>query len=127
VKGERVRLKGVLIAQEPGITTAYALESTQERGVLFVSPNTQVYGGMIVGESSRDTTLIVNPCKKKALTNMRASGSDDAAIITPARILSLEQALEFIETDELVEVTPKNIRLRKKILDHTMRKRFENN
>ncbi|MCG3205616.1 MAG: GTP-binding protein TypA/BipA [Elusimicrobia bacterium] len=124
-KGERLRSKGVLIAQEAGTTTAYALESTQERGMLFVGPATPVYGGMIVGESSRDTTLTVNPCKKKALTNMRASGSDDAAILTPHRQLTLEQAIEFIETDELVEVTPKNIRLRKKILDHTLRKRFD--
>ena len=106
-KGERLRSKGVLISQEAGITTAYALESTQERGNLFVGPATPVYGGMIVGESSRDTTLTVNPCKKKALTNMRASGSDDAAILTPYKKLTLEQAIEFIETDELVEVTPK--------------------
>ncbi len=124
-KGERNRLRGVLIAQEAGITTGYALESTQERGQLFIGPNTPVYAGMIIGESSRDTTLIVNPCKKKALTNMRASGSDDAIILTPHKQLTLEQAIEFIETDELVEVTPKNIRLRKKILDHTARKRTE--
>ena len=125
VKGERQRLKGVLIAQEAGITTGYALESTQERGTLFVGPAVPVYAGMIIGESTRDTTLIVNPCKKKALTNMRASGSDDAVMLTPHRVLTLEQAIEFIETDELVEVTPKNIRLRKKILDHTARKRSE--
>ncbi len=124
-KGERLRQKGVLIAQEPGDTTGYALESTQERGVLFVGPNTPVYGGMIVGESSRDTTLTVNPCKKKQLSNMRATGSDDAVMLTPHRQLTLEQAIEFIETDELVEVTPKNIRIRKKILDHTARKRSE--
>ena len=125
VKGERQRLKGVLIAQEAGTTTGYALESTQERGTLFVGPAVPVYAGMIIGESTRDTTLIVNPCKKKALTNMRASGSDDAVMLTPHRVLTLEQAIEFIETDELVEVTPKNIRLRKKILDHTARKRSE--
>ncbi len=125
VKGERLRQKGVLIAQEPGLTTGYALESTQERGTLFVGPNVPVYAGMIIGESSRDNTLIVNPCKKKALSNMRATGSDDAVMLTPHRQLSLEQAIEFIETDELVEVTPKNIRLRKKILEHTARKRSE--
>jgi len=125
VKGERSRQKGVLIAMESGLTTAYAMESTQERGQLFVGTNTPVYAGMVVGESARDTSLVVNPCKKKALTNMRASGSDDAAILTPARILSLEQCIEFIETDELVEVTPKNLRIRKKFLDPTARKRSE--
>jgi GTP-binding protein len=125
-RGERHRLKGVLIAQESGTTTAYAMDGLQERGTLFVGTNVPVYGGMIVGESSRDTSLVVNPCKKKALSNMRSTGSDDAAILTPPKILSLEQAIEFIETDELVEITPKNIRLRKKYLDHTARKRFEN-
>jgi GTP-binding protein len=125
-RGERHRLKGVLIAQESGTTTAYAMDGLQERGTMFVGTNVPVYGGMIVGESSRDTSLVVNPCKKKALSNMRSTGSDDAAILTPPRILSLEQAIEFIETDELVEITPKNIRLRKKYLDHTARKRFEN-
>ena len=124
-RGERLRQKGVLIALEPGLTTGYALEGLQERGTLFVGPNVPVYAGMIIGEASRDTSMIVNPCKKKALTNMRASGSDDAIMLTPARILSLEQAIEFIETDELVEVTPKNIRLRKKYLDHNQRKRAE--
>ncbi|MFN0117361.1 MAG: translational GTPase TypA [Elusimicrobiota bacterium] len=125
-KGERTRLKGVLIAQENGITTGYALEGLQERGSLFVGPNTPVYDGMVIGESARDTSMIVNPCKKKALSNMRASGSDDAIMLTPPRVLSLEQSIEFIEIDELVEVTPKNIRIRKKILDRTMRKRSEN-
>jgi GTP-binding protein len=125
-RGERRRLKGVLIAQEPGTTTAYAMDGLQERGTMFVGTNVPVYGGMIVGESSRDTSLVVNPCKKKALSNMRSTGSDDAAILTPPKILSLEQAIEFIETDELVEITPKNIRLRKRYLDHTARKRFEN-
>jgi GTP-binding protein len=81
---------------------------------------------MIVGENSRDNSLTVNPCKKKALTNMRAAGSDDNVLLTPPRILSLEQSIEFIETDELVEVTPKNIRLRKKLLDPHKRKRSEN-
>jgi GTP-binding protein len=80
-KGERLRQKGVLVAQEAGLTTAYAMESTQERGTLFVGTNTPVYEGMIIGECSRDNTLIVNPCKKKALTNMRASGSDDFELL----------------------------------------------
>lgn len=123
--GERLRRKGVLIAQEKGLTTAYALDNLQERGVLFVGPNVPVYEGMIIGESARENSLIVNPCKKKALTNMRAAGSDDNIILTPPRVLTLEQAIEFIETDELVEITPKNIRLRKKILDPHARKRSE--
>ncbi len=123
--GERTRAKGVLIALEGGTTTAYAMESTQERGQLFVGVNTPVYAGMVVGESARDNSLTVNPCKKKALTNMRASGSDDAAILTPPRILSLEQCIEFIEIDELVEVTPKNLRIRKKQLVPHLRKREE--
>jgi len=124
-KGERQRIKGVLIAQEKGLTTGYALDNLQDRGVMFVAPNVPVYGGMIIGESARDNSLTVNPCKKKALTNMRAAGSDDNILLTPPRIFSLEQAIEFIETDELVEVTPKNIRLRKKILDPHLRKRAE--
>jgi GTP-binding protein len=124
-KGERLRPKGVLIAMEPGTTTAYALESTQERGSMFVGPNVEVYGGMIVGEASRDVSLVVNPCKKKQLSNMRSTGSDDAPLLTPPRLLSLEQAIEFIETDELVEITPKSIRMRKKLLDPNMRKRAE--
>jgi len=126
VKGERTRLKGVLIALEAGLTTAYAIESTQERGSLFVPPGTPVYAGMVVGECARDNSLTVNPCKKKALTNMRASGSDDAPTLTPPRIMSLEQSIEFIESDELVEVTPKNLRIRKKQLDPNMRKRAQN-
>ena len=125
--GDRLRLKGVLIAQEKGVTAGYALDNLQERGVLFCGPQVPVYGGMIIGESSREKTLVVNPCKTKALTNMRAAGSDDNILLTPPRILSLEQALEFIEVDELVEVTPKMLRLRKKILDHTDRKRAEKN
>jgi GTP-binding protein len=124
--GERLRQKGVLIAQEKGLTTGYALEGLQERGVLFVGNAVPVYGGMVIGESARDNSMVVNPCKKKALTNMRASGTDDAVMLTPPRIFSLEQAIEFIEIDELVEITPKNIRIRKKILDHNLRKRFDN-
>ena len=120
---DRLRSRGVLIAQEKGNTTAYALDNLQSRGTLFVGPDREVYGGMIIGENSRENSLEVNPCKKKALTNMRAAGSDDNVILAPPKEMTLEQCIEFIETDELVEVTPKDIRLRKKILDSTARKR----
>jgi GTP-binding protein len=110
------RQNGVMIAKEQGDTTGYALENLQERGTLFVGPGVPVYAGMIIGEHSRETDTVMNPCKKKQLSNMRASGSDDAIMLTPHRVLSLEQAIEFIAPDELVEVTPKNIRLRKKAL-----------
>jgi GTP-binding protein len=122
---ERARHHGVLIAQEKGLTTAYSLDNLQDRGEMFIGRDVAVYGGMIIGQSARDNSLVVNPCKKKPLTNMRAAGSDDNVILTPPRDLTLEQAIEFIESDELVEVTPKNLRLRKKILDHTQRKRFD--
>ena len=95
----------------------------QEREVLFIPPQTKVYVGMIIGEHSRENDLDVNPIKAKHLTNMRASGSDDAIKLTPPRDLNLERALEWIEEDEILEVTPKNIRIRKKVLDPTQRKR----
>lgn len=117
------RKNGVLIAMEHGETTAYALDALQPRGVLFIGPGTEVYGGMIIGQHAKDNDLDVNPCKGKKLTNIRASGSDDAIKLTPPRVLTLEQALEFIDDDELVEVTPASIRLRKKELDPTKRKR----
>ncbi len=117
------RKNGVLIAMEQGDTTAYALDALQPRGVLFIGPGTEVYGGMIIGQHAKDNDLDVNPCKGKKLTNIRASGSDDAVKLAPPRILTLEQALEFIDDDELVEVTPKSIRLRKKELDPNRRKR----
>jgi GTP-binding protein len=117
------RKNGVLIAMELGETTAYSLDALQPRGVLFVGPGVEVYGGMIIGQHAKDNDLDVNPCKGKKLTNVRASGSDDAIKLTPPRILTLEQALEFIDDDELVEVTPTSIRLRKKELDPTKRKR----
>ncbi len=117
------RKNGVLIAMELGETTAYALDALQPRGVLFIGPGTEVYGGMIIGQHAKDNDLDVNPCKGKKLTNIRASGSDDAIKLSPPRILTLEQALEFIDDDELVEVTPKSIRLRKKELDPNRRKR----
>ena len=120
-----IRQNGVMIAKEQGDTTGYALENLQERGILFVGPGVPVYAGMIIGEHSRETDTVMNPCKKKQLSNMRASGSDDAIMLTPHRVLSLEQAIEFIAADELVEVTPKNIRLRKKSLDAKAGKRTE--
>jgi GTP-binding protein len=101
----------------------YALDALQPRGILFLGPGTEVYGGMIIGQHAKDNDLDVNPCKGKKLTNIRASGSDDAVKLAPPKILTLEQALEFIDDDELVEVTPKSIRLRKKELDPIRRKR----
>lgn len=119
------RKNGVLIAMEAGETVAYSLFNLQERGILFVAPNVQVYEGMILGQHSRENDLVVNACRGKKLTNVRASGSDDAVRLTPPRILSLEQALEYIDDDELVEITPKSIRLRKRYLDANDRKRME--
>jgi GTP-binding protein len=117
------RKNGVLIAMELGETTAYALDALQPRGILFLGPGVEVYGGMIIGQHAKDNDLDVNPCKGKKLTNIRASGSDDAVKLAPPRILTLEQALEFIDDDELVEVTPSSIRLRKKELDPNRRKK----
>ncbi|GAB4511633.1 MAG: translational GTPase TypA [Haliangiales bacterium] len=121
----RSRINGVLIAQDHGLTNAYALFSLQERGVLFVGAQVQVYGGMIIGMNARDNDLVVNPCKSKQLTNFRTHSHDEKLVITPPRDMSLEAALEFIGPDELVEVTPKAIRLRKRVLDHNDRKRHE--
>ena len=115
------RSRGALVSKEGGDTTAYAIEPLQERSVLFVHPGVKVYGGQIVGENSRDVDMVVQVCRKKHLTNMRASGSDMAAQLTPPRIMTLEQCLEWINDDELVEVTPESIRIRKKILDHSQR------
>jgi len=117
------RTNGVLIAMEQGETTGYALDALQPRGVLFIGPGVEVYGGMIIGQHAKDNDLDVNPCKGKKLTNIRASGSDDAVKLAPPRVLTLEQALEFIDDDELVEVTPSSIRVRKKELDPNRRKR----
>ncbi len=123
-KGEMsTRQKGVLIAFEKGVTNAYGLFNAQERGELFIDVGVQVYEGMIVGENPRQEDISINVCKEKHLTNMRASGSDEALKLTPPRIMSLEQAIEYINDDELVEVTPKSLRLRKKILDSKMRER----
>lgn len=124
-KGEMsTRGKGVLIAFETGKTLTYGLYNAQERGTLFIGAGVDVYQGMIVGENPRNEDIEVNVCKAKHLTNTRASGSDDALRLTPPRQFSLEQAIEYIAEDELVEVTPKNIRLRKKILDPTARVRW---
>ena len=123
-KGEiSTRSKGTLIAFENGVTNAYGLFNAQERGELFVGPGVKVYEGMIVGENPRTEDIAINVCKEKHLTNMRASGSDEALRLTPPREFSLEQAIEYINDDELVEVTPISIRLRKKILDSKMRER----
>ena len=117
------RSQGSLIAFESGESITYGLFNAQERGTLFIGPGEQVYGGMVVGQCGKSEDIEVNVCKKKQLTNTRASGSDDALKLTPPKILSLEQALDFIDTDELLEITPKSIRIRKKILDSTLRMR----
>ena len=117
------RPTGVLVADRPGATTAYALYGLQERGEMFVGPGVEVYEGMIIGENSRDNDLDVNVVREKKLTNMRASTADDAIRLVPHKNLNLEQAIEFIADDEFVEVTPKNLRLRKKILQSNRRPR----
>jgi GTP-binding protein len=121
------RNNGVLVSMVSGKTLAYALFSLQERGRLFVEPNVDVYEGQIMGLHSRGNDLVVNPTKAKQLTNVRASGTDEAVILTPPVLHSLEQALEFIDEDELVEVTPDSIRLRKKLLLEHERKRASRN
>ena len=124
VKGEiQRRNTGSLVAFETGEAVTYGLFNAQERGALFIGPGTPVYAGMIVGETPKAEDISVNVCKKKQLTNMRASGSDEALRLTPPRQMSLEQCLEFLADDELLEVTPKNLRLRKRILDHGERMR----
>lgn len=121
------RTRGALVAFEDGETTPYGLNSVQDRGTLFVGPNEAVYTGRIIGENSRDTDMDVNPCKKKHVTNMRSSSSDEAVRLVPPRIFSLEQALEWINDDELVEVTPHSIRMRKTILDRAARAKAAKN
>lgn len=123
-KGDiQYRKQGSLIAFESGESVTYGLYNAQERGTLFIGPGEQVYSGMVVGQNPKAEDIELNVCKKKQLTNTRSSGADEALRLTPPRILSLEQALDFIDTDELLEVTPKNLRIRKKILDPTLRKR----
>ena len=119
------RQNGVLVSMASGTALSYSLETLQDRGKLFLSPGDEVYEGQLVGIHSRDNDLVVNPTKAKKLDNMRASGKDDAIQLTPALKFTLEQALEFIDEDELVEVTPKSIRLRKKLLNENDRKRYE--
>ena len=118
------RSNGVMISTETGRTTPFALDNLQDRGSLFISGGDQVYEGQIVGEHCRDNDLGVNVCREKKLTNMRASGTDKAVILKPPRLMTLEQALEYIEDDELVEVTPKAVRLRKAYLKENDRKKF---
>ncbi|WP_068466587.1 translational GTPase TypA [Candidatus Protochlamydia phocaeensis] len=117
------RTKGVLISNGPGKTSGYACFNLQDRGVLFVSPGDDVYEGMVVGENSRDNDLVVNVTKGKQLTNVRAAGSDENIILTPARRFTLEQAIDYIQDDELIEVTPDSIRMRKRFLTENERKR----
>jgi GTP-binding protein len=115
------RVNGALISDREGPTTPYAIFHLQERGAMFIPPGTKVYEGMIVGEYSRDSDLNVNLCREKKLTNMRASGHDEAVVITPHRQMGLEAGLEWLANDELVEVTPKSIRLRKRVLKQNER------
>ena len=117
------RTRGSLVAFENGETTGYGIANAQERGIMFIIPGEQVYEGQIIGENTRDDDMDVNPCKKKHVSNMRASGSDDTVRLIPPKLFSLEQALEHINDDELVEVTPKSIRMRKAILDRVERGR----
>ena len=124
MKGEiERRLTGSLVAFETGEAVAYGLAAAQERGSLFITPGTPVYAGMVIGVCSRNEDMTVNVCKRKQLTNMRAAGSDEATRLTPPRNMSLEQCLEFLADDELLECTPKSLRIRKRELDHAARMR----
>ena len=123
-KGDiQYRKQGSLIAFESGESITYGLFNAQERGTLFIGPGVKVYAGMVVGQTGKAEDIEFNVCKTKKLTNTRSSSADEALKLTPPRVLSLEQCLEFIDTDELLEITPKNLRIRKKILDPTLRKR----
>ena len=127
-KGDiQYRKQGSLIAYETGEAITYGLFNAQERGTLFIGPGEKVYSGMVVGQNGKAEDIEVNVCKKKQLSNTRSSNADEALRLTPPRVLSLEQALEFIETDELLEVTPTSLRIRKKILDPTLRMRAKRN
>ena len=125
VKGGDIehRKNGVMVSMVDGKALGYALFNLQERGRLFIEPGTEVYEGMLIGIHSRDNDLVVNPTKAKQLTNIRASGTDENIVLTPPIRMTLEQALEFIDDDELVEVTPNHVRLRKKLLKENERKR----
>jgi GTP-binding protein len=118
---EKVR-KGVIISLNTGPATGYALRDVEDRGVMFVSPQTPIYEGMIVGEHSRDNDIEVNPCRAKHLTNMRASGSEEAIRLNAPRNMPLEEALAYVQEDELIEITPKFMRMRKRILNSSERK-----
>ena len=123
-KGDMMyRKQGSLIAFEAGEAITYGLYNAQDRGTLFIEPGEKVYAGMVVGQTGKAEDIEINVCKKKQLTNTRSSSADEALRLSPKKVLSLEQALEFIDTDELLEITPKNLRIRKKILDSTLRKR----
>jgi GTP-binding protein len=117
------RSNGSLIAFEAGTSVTYGLFNAQERGTLFIGPGVSVYGGMVVGETGRSEDIEVNVCKTKHLTNTRSSGADEALKLVPPKQMSLEQCLDFLETDELLEITPENLRIRKKILDSRLRMR----
>ncbi len=127
-KGDiQYRKQGSLIAFESGESITYGLYNAQERGTLFIGPGEKVYAGMVIGQNGKAEDIELNVCKKKQLTNTRSSSADEALRLTPPRVLSLEQALDFIDTDELLEITPENLRIRKKILDPTLRKRASRN
>src|SRR5207248_2466986 len=117
------RFNGVLIAMEQGISTSYSLETIQERGRLFIGPQAEVYEGMIIGENARPDDMPVNPCRAKKLSNMRSTGDGKGISLSPPLVMTLERSLEYIAPDEYVEVTPRSLRLRKKVLDATARKR----
>ena len=123
----RLRRNGSLVADRRGVTTNFALTGLQDRGTLFVGPQTEVYEGMVVGENARSEEMDVNPTKEKQLTNMRSAAADNFERLTPATLMSLEQALEFIADDECVEATPKVVRLRKIVLDQNTRGRLRKN
>ena len=123
-KGDiQYRKQGSLIAFETGESITYGLFNAQERGTLFIGPGEKVYSGMVVGQNGKADDIEVNVCRRKQLTNTRASGSDEALKLSPPKVMSLEQCLEFIDTDELLEITPNHLRIRKKILDPKLRKR----
>ena len=127
-KGDmETRSVGSLIASETGIATAYGLNSAQTRGQLFIEPSDEVYEGLVVGMNAKGLDIDVNVCKKKKLTNTRASGSDDAIMLTPAKKMSVEEMMEFVEKDELIEITPNHLRIRKRILDSNLRYKSKKN
>ena len=121
------RSEGSIIVFETGEATAYGLYSAQDRGTMFITPGTQVYEGMVIGSSPKNLDIEVNVCRKKHQSNIRAAGSDEALRLSPPRDMSLEEALEFIDYDELIEITPSNFRIRKRILDSNKRYKSKKN